>query len=281
MNSFWSLLLILGTLYLLLMLFLFFTQSKLLYFPELPSRQITTTPDRYALPYEDVELVTEDGLKLHGWFIPAENHRATLLFFHGNAGNVSHRMESLEIFHRLGLQVLIFDYRGYGQSEGQPSEAGTYLDAEAAWRYLTKTKAIPPKKIVLFGRSLGAAIASNLARNRQPMALILESGFTSAPDLAATLYPFLPVRLLSRFRYDNRENLQTISLPVLVAHSSEDEIIPFEHGRQLFAAAGEPKAFLAMRGGHNDGFLITGQAYIQALDNFITRCMSPDQTGVN
>jgi fermentation-respiration switch protein FrsA (DUF1100 family) len=281
MNSIWSLLLILGTLYLLLMMFLFFTQSRLLYFPELPSREITTTPDRYALAYEDVELVTKDGVKLHGWFIPVENPRATLLFFHGNAGNISHRMESLEIFHQLKLQVLIFDYRGYGQSEGQPSETGTYLDAEAAWSYLTQIKEIPPQRIVLFGRSLGAAIASNLARNHRPLGLILESGFTSAPDMAATLYPFLPVRLLSRFHYDNRKNLQAITSPVMVAHSNEDEIIPYEHGRQLFTAANEPKTWLAMRGGHNDGFLITGQAYIKALDDFIKQCLSSSYTKVN
>jgi fermentation-respiration switch protein FrsA (DUF1100 family) len=277
MNSIWSLLLILGTLYLLLMVYVFFTQSRMLYFPELPSRKITTTPDLYALPYENVELVTEDGLKLHGWFIPVNEPRATLLFFHGNAGNISHRMESLEIFHKLGLETLIFDYRGYGQSEGQPSENGTYLDAEAAWRFLTEKRRIPPRKILLFGRSLGAALASNLARDHQPMGLILESAFTSVPDLAATLYPFLPVRLLSRFRYNNRQNLQAITSPVLVVHSREDEIIPYEHGRQLFASAGEPKAFLAMRGGHNDGFLVTGKDYIEGLDNFIRKCMSSNR----
>jgi fermentation-respiration switch protein FrsA (DUF1100 family) len=277
MNSIWSLLLILGTLYLLLMVYVFFTQSRMLYFPELPSRKITTTPDLYALPYENVELVTEDGLKLHGWFIPVNEPRATLLFFHGNAGNISHRMESLEIFHKLGLETLIFDYRGYGQSEGQPSENGTYLDAEAAWRFLTEKRRIPPRKILLFGRSLGAALASNLARDHQPMGLILESAFTSVPDLAATLYPFLPVRLLSRFRYNNRQNLQAITSPVLVAHSREDEIIPYEHGRQLFASAGEPKAFLAMRGGHNDGFLVTGKDYIEGQHNFIRKCMSSNR----
>jgi fermentation-respiration switch protein FrsA (DUF1100 family) len=280
MNSIWSLVLILCTLYLLLVVYVFFTQSSMLYFPELPSRKITTTPDSYALPYEDVELVTEDGLKLHGWFIPVDKPRATLLFFHGNAGNISHRMESLEIFHKLGLETLIFDYRGYGQSEGRPSEQGTYLDALAAWRFLTENKQIPPHKILLFGRSLGAALASNLARDHRPVGLILESAFTSVPDLAATLYPFLPVRLLSRFRYDNRRNLQTISSPVLVAHSREDEIIPYEHGRQLFATAGEPKAFLAMRGGHNDGFLVTGEDYIAGLDAFIEKCLASNHLQV-
>jgi fermentation-respiration switch protein FrsA (DUF1100 family) len=277
MNSIWSLLLILGTLYLLLMVYVFFTQSSMLYFPGLPSRKITTTPDHYALPYEDVELQTEDGLRLHGWFIPVANPRATVLFFHGNAGNISHRMESLEIFHKLGLEILIFDYRGYGQSEGRPSERGTYLDAQAAWRFLTEQRQIPPRKILLFGRSLGAALASNLARDQQPMGLILESAFTSVPDLAATLYPFLPVRLLSRFQYDNRRNLQTISSPVLVAHSRDDEIIPYEHGRQLFAVAAEPKSFLMLRGGHNDGFLITGKDYIEGLDDFIEKCISFDR----
>jgi fermentation-respiration switch protein FrsA (DUF1100 family) len=274
MSNLWSLLLILGVTYLVLVFFVYFTQSSMLYFPELPSRKISATPDHYGLAYEELQLVTEDGVKLHGWFLPAENPRATLLFFHGNAGNISHRMESLEIFHELGLETLIIEYRGYGQSEGRPSEKGTYLDAEAAWRYLTEKREVPPHKILLFGRSLGAAIASHLARDRQPMGLVLESAFVSVPDLAATLYPLLPVRLLSRFRYDNRNNLQAVTSPVLIVHSRDDEIIPYRHGRRLFAAAGEPKYFLQLRGGHNDGFMVTGDDYLDGLDDFIRNCIS-------
>lgn len=274
MSNLWSLLLILGVTYLALVFFVYFTQSGMLYFPELPSRKISATPDHYGLAYEELQLVAEDGVKLHGWFLPAENPRATLLFFHGNAGNISHRMESLEIFHELGLETLIIEYRGYGRSEGRPSENGTYLDAEAAWRYLTEEREVPPHEILLFGRSLGAAIASHLARDRQPMGLILESAFVSVPDLAATLYPFLPVRLLSRFRYNNRDNLQAVTSPVLIVHSRNDEIIPYQHGRRLFAAAGEPKYFLQLRGGHNDGFMVTGEDYVDGLDDFIRNCIS-------
>ena len=148
-----SILMTAGAIYITLALFLYFTQSGMLYYPNLPSRELMLTPDRYGLEYEELQLNTRDGLTLHGWFIPARNPRATLLFCHGNAGNISHRMESIAIFHQLGLNVLIFDYRGYGQSEGSPSESGTYLDAEAAWDYLTQQRDIPPDQIILFGRA--------------------------------------------------------------------------------------------------------------------------------
>lgn len=264
-----SILMTAGAIYITLALFLYFTQSGMLYYPNLPSRELMLTPDRYGLEYEELQLKTGDGLTLHGWFIPTRNPRATLLFCHGNAGNISHRMESIAIFHQLGLNVLIFDYRGYGQSEGKPSEQGTYLDAEAAWDYLTQQKNIPPNQIILFGRSLGAAIASRLASTRQPLGLIVESAFSSVPDMAAHYYPYLPVRLISRFRYDTQQHVENISSPILVIHSPDDEIIPYSNGQQLFAAAGEPKQFLSIHGGHNDGFLLSGEQYTRGLEGFI------------
>jgi fermentation-respiration switch protein FrsA (DUF1100 family) len=249
-----------------LLISLYFLQDRLLYFP---LSHISTTPADIGLAYETIELTTSDRVKLSGWFIPTENARATVLFFHGNAGNISHRLESIEVFHRLGLSVLIIDYRGYGQSQGKPSEYGTYLDAEAAWQYLVKERQIPPEQIILFGRSLGGAVAAWLAQQHSPGALILESTFTSVPDVAAKHYPFLPVRWLVRAQYNSQERLPTIKCPVLIIHSPDDEIIPFEHGRQLFAVAPEPKDFLQLTGGHNEGFLITGQAYQAGLAKFI------------
>lgn len=271
LNSIWSFLGLVLAAYLALGLFLFLFQSRLLYYPNLPSRAVVATPERAGLVYESVEIVTEDGVRLDGWFVPAAGQaRGVLLFFHGNAGNISHRLDSLRIFHDLGLAVLIFDYRGYGRSEGTVSEQGTYLDAEAAWRHLTEARGIPEKNIVLFGRSLGAAIAAHLAARHEPGALIMESAFTSVPDLAARFYRVYPARWLSRYRYDAKTSLASVTCPVLIVHSPDDEIIPFDEGRALFAAAKEPKRFLELRGGHNDGFMSSGRIYIDGLDAFLS-----------
>jgi hypothetical protein len=275
LNSIWSFLVLALVVYLLLGLYLFLSQSRLLYYPDLPSRAIVATPERVGLAYETVEIRTEDSVRLHGWYLPANGDtRGVLLFFHGNAGNISHRLDSLKIFSDLGLDVLIFDYRGYGRSEGEVSEQGTYLDAQAAWRYLTDGRRISEKNIVLFGRSLGAAIAAQLATRHNPSALIMESGFTSAPDLAAPYYPLFPVRLLARFRYSARDYLKSVRCPVLIVHSLDDEIVPIQHGRELFAAAHEPKEFLEIQGGHNDGFLVSRQSYVAGLDAFLTQYLS-------
>lgn len=262
--------------YALLCAWLFFFQSQLIYFP---TRAIEATPAAIGLAYEPVEFRAEDGVKLTGWNLPACppppdqacQPRATLLFFHGNAGNISHRLESIAIFRGLGLDVFIFDYRGYGASEGGPDEEGTYRDAEAAWRYLTETRRVAPERIVYFGRSLGAAVAAWLAARRPPGALILESTFTSAPDLGTDLYPWLPVRWLARIDYDTRERLASIASPVLIVHSPQDEIIPFHHAERLLAAAREPKELLRLRGDHNSGFYVTGKDYIAGLDAFLKR----------
>jgi uncharacterized protein len=263
-----SALFITATVYLGFALMLVLLQSRLVYFP---MRQLDATPARIGLTYEDVWLRTEDGLRLHGWWVPATEERGTVLFFHGNAGNISHRLLSIESFHRLGYSTFIFDYRGYGQSQGRPSEAGTYLDGEAAWRYLLAERGIPANRIALFGRSLGAAVAAAIAERERPAAVILESTFTSVPDLGAELYPFLPVRWLARIRYDTLARVPQIAAPLLVVHSPDDEIIPFSHGRRLWEAASEPKAFLQLSGGHNDGFVVTGERYERGIAEFLER----------
>ncbi len=252
----------------------FFSQSGLIYYPNIAGRDLAYTPERYRLAYEDVELVTGDGIRLHGWFVPSDNARGTLLFFHGNAGNISHRLDSIVIFHRLNLNVFIIDYRGYGQSDGEVTEAGTYLDAEAAWNYLVETRGIDPGEIVVFGRSLGGSIAAWLAQQRHPAGLILESTFSSVPSMAQRLYPFLPVKWLARFSYDTRAYVSRITSPVLVMHSPQDDIIPYAEGRLVFDAAPADKQFLDIRGGHNDGFLAAGQAYIDGIDSFITDALN-------
>lgn len=247
---------------------LYLYQDRLVYFPE---RTLTATPTQAGLAYEPVRFITADGVGLSGWFIPAPNARGTLLFCHGNAGNISHRLESIRQFHQLGLDVFIFDYRGYGESEGVPSEEGTYLDAEAARRYLVEERQRVPARMVYFGRSLGAAVAAWLAIRHPPRALIVESSFTSVPDFGAEIYPWLPVRWLARLQYPTREYLQQTRAPVLVVHSREDEIVPFRHAEALYAAANPPRELLEIRGGHNDGFLVSGRRYIEGVDAFLRR----------
>ncbi|MCU7905266.1 MAG: alpha/beta hydrolase [Candidatus Thiodiazotropha sp. (ex Epidulcina cf. delphinae)] len=263
--------------YLILLFYLYFNQTNLIHLPDLPTRRLVATPDRLGLEFEPVTLVTEDRVKLTGWFLPHKEPRAALLFFHGNAGNISHRLESLELFHRLGLAVLVIDYRGYGGSEGTPSEAGIYRDAEAAWRYLTVTQGIPGEEILLFGRSLGGAVAAYLASRYPSMGLVLESTFTSVPDIAAEHYPWLPARWLAKYRYNTRERLADVHTPVMVVHSRKDEIIPYSHGRELFSLANEPKRFLELNGDHNYGFLADAGVYRRGWDEFIRFCRNQTQ----
>ena len=268
MRALSSLLSMLAVAYLALVGLLYVIQDRLVYFPV---RELPGTPRDRGLDYQELSLVTDDGVRLHAWFIPAPEARAVLLYFHGNAGNISHRLDRIALFQRLGLSVLIVDYRGYGKSVGQPSEAGTYQDALAAWRYLTVERRVPPDNIVLFGRSLGAAIAAWLATQVTPGAVILESGFRSLPAFGATIYPWLPVRWLARFDYDTKAYLADIHRPVLVIHSRADDIIPFREGEALYAAANPPKRFLEIRGGHNDADFLTNPDYARGLDEFLRR----------
>ncbi|MBI4194160.1 MAG: alpha/beta hydrolase [Betaproteobacteria bacterium] len=258
---------------LLLLIFLF--QSRLVYYPQI-GREMALTPQAYGLAYESVEIRTEDGERLMAWWVPAEGARGTVLIFHGNAGNISHRLDYLRMFNRLRYSTMIIDYRGYGASTGAPSEEGTYRDALAAWRHLTEQRGVRPADIVLFGESLGAAVATWLAVRHPPRALVLASTFTSANDLGAQVYWFLPVRLISRFGYDNLANLKAVRVPLLIAHSREDDIVPFAHGQRLFAAANEPKRFLEMRGGHNDGFIFMHEEWINMLAEFLAAYATGD-----
>lgn len=255
--------------YLGFLLLVYLGQPSMIYYPNIPGKDLQATPGEAGLDFEEVQLQTRDGVELHGWYLPATDPEAVLLFLHGNAGNISHRLDSLRIFNALGLSVLIFDYRGYGRSEGRPSEEGTYRDAEAAWSYLVEERGWRAEQIVVFGRSLGAAIAAQLSGKNSPRGLILESAFTSVPDFAAEIYPYLPVRLLSRYHYDTLKHLRRVSCPVLVIHSPDDEIIPFRHGRAVFRAADEPKTFLQISGGHNEGFLQSEPRYVEGLAQFL------------
>lgn len=259
-----------------LALYLYVFQERFVYFPELPSRQVTATPADIGLAFEAVRLGTADGETLAGWYIPAPAARGTLLYLHGNGGNIGHRLDPIAVFHRLGLNILIIDYRGYGDSSGKPSEEGTYQDALAAWDYLTQEKRHMPDRIVLFGESLGGSIAARLAARQTPAGLVIYASFTSAPELAQALYPIFPASRLARYRYDTRAALGSVNCPLLILHSPEDEIIPFSHGQALLAAAREPKRLVELRGGHNDALLLGREVYARAVGEFLQKFLPDD-----
>jgi hypothetical protein len=242
-------------------------EKHLIYFP---MRAHDVTPAGLGLAYEEVALVTEDGVRLHGWFLPVKGSRRSVLVCHGNAGNVSHRLDrALLIQSRLKLDVFLFDYRGYGASEGSPDEEGTYRDARAAYRWLV-AHGIGPARVVLFGESLGSAVALQLALEVEARALVLESPFASIPEMARAVYPFLPLWPFVRTRYDNVAKVGRLRMPLLVLHGDRDEVVPFAQGRRVFDAAPEPKKFLAIPGAsHNDTYVVGGQAYWQALRAFL------------
>ena len=258
-------------------LMLYFLQERLVFLPHMPGRTLDATPETIGLEYEDAWIETEDGERLHGWFVPTRQARGTVLFFHGNAGNISHRMESIHIFNRLALNVLIVDYRGYGQSSGEVNEEGTYLDAQAAWNYLVEQSGIAADRTVIFGRSLGGAVGAWLASQPgvEPAGVIVESSFSSGVDMGKRLYPVLPVRLITRIDYPVKDYVTRISSPLMVVHSRDDEIIPFDMGKAIFDAANEPKTFFEMGGDHNAGFWISRERYVPAMNDFMTGILSP------
>lgn len=238
-----------------------------LYFP---TSVLEGDPGDVALSFEDVYLKTEDGIKLHGWFIPNKNSHHALLHFHGNAGNISHRLHDIQRFHQFGLNVFVFDYRGYGKSEGSPTEMGTYFDAKAAYHFLLNEKGFKEKEIILFGESLGGAVAIDLCTKANPAGLICQSTFTSTEEIAKEIYPFLPVKLFISFKYDSISKIGKVAIPKLFMHSRDDEIVEFHHGQKLFETAPHPKEFFEMQGGHNEGFLTT-KGYNEAIKTFLDK----------
>lgn len=257
---------------LLLNIWMYFQQPYMTFYPV---RKLDQTPADWGLDYEDVALDTADNVQLHGWYIPARQSEHVLLFFHGNAGNISHRRESIEIFHRLGLSVFIIDYRGYGKSAGKPDEAGLYRDAAAAWRYLTDEKSFADHRILIFGRSLGGAVATRLAAGVQARGLILESTLSSAQDFARQVLPLLSRLVFTRYNFNTAEYIRHVNYPVLVLHSPEDEIMPFALGEKVFRSAHEPKRFVTMQGGHNTGFLQSQPGYAQEIADWLKSIKQP------
>ena len=271
-----DLLIVIPAAYVLLCVFLRWREPSMIYFPD---RQLESTPDAAGLPYEDVFLTTTDGVRIHGWFLPAPRDLQpspfTLLFFHGNAGNISDRLDKLAVFHQLGASVLIIDYRGYGRSEGKPSEEGTYRDAQAAYEYLTGKPQLSGaphlegRLIVVYGESLGSAMAVDLASKFVVGGVVLEEPFTSISDVGHEKFPFLPIRLFARTKYDSLGKIGRINAPLLIFHSRDDEYFSIRHAERLFAAAREPKRLVELHGSHNDAFLVSADTCRDALKKFL------------
>ena len=246
--------------------FMYWQQAQMTFYP---MRSIQQTPADWGLTYENVSLKTADNVQLHSWYIPHTRSAPVLLFFHGNAGNISHRRESIEIFHRLGLNIFIIDYRGYGNSQGSPDEQGLYQDAYAAWRYLTEEKGFPSEQVVIFGRSLGGAVAASLAAEVKARGLILESTFSSSRDFASLAFPFLSHILYMRYDFNTSGKIKSVNYPVLVLHSQDDKIIPFQLGNKVFQSASHNKQFVQMKGDHNSAFMLSQPKYEQALAEWL------------
>jgi hypothetical protein len=239
-----------------------------------PSHELRGTPADLGLPYESVFLETTDGKRLAAWWVPSESPRGVLLFCYGNGGNISDRLDSIRIFNRLGLDLFIFDYRGYGESNGSPSEQGIYRDAETAWNYLEQTRRIDPQHIVVFGQSLGGAIAARISQTHRPGALILEGAFTSLQEAARDRVPGFFVNLFIPDQYLTIRYLTMIQCPLLIIHSRDDEVIFFYHGEALFAAARGSKELVVIRGSHNRGFLDSQPLYETAIDSFLSKYLA-------
>ena len=239
------------------------------FFVFFPDRAHEFSPKTMHLDYEEVYFKTEDNKTLHGWFFPGKAASPVLIFFHGNAGNISHRLDNVTHLLEQGFGVFIFDYRGYGKSTGRPSESGIYKDGLAAYGYLEGKKKVPPEQIILFGRSLGAAVAVEVALKRRVRALIMESAFTSTKDMAKTMPLFALLSPLLPTNYNNMEKVGRITVPKLIIHGDQDDIVPYAMGQKLFQAAKCPKFFyLLPDAGHNDTYVVGGPAYFQTLYKF-------------
>ncbi len=253
-----------------------FIEKRLIFHPDKSNDH--TTPDAYGIQYDDVTFRTEDGLNLNGWFVPgkksvpdADLH--TLLWFHGNSGNINRRLDNIKMLHdRVPVNVFIFDYRQYGRSEGKISEQGTYIDARDALAYLHSRNDINNEKIIFFGRSLGSAVAVELAVKEKCRALILETPFTSIKEMGKKLYPFLPFTFFLRTKYDSLSRIGDIKVPTLIMHGDKDELVPIEQGKILYEKANEPKEFYTIPGAmHNDTHIVGGEEYFDVIKRFISK----------
>ena len=260
-------------------LYLYLSQDRMVFFP---TRDLESSPGDIGLGFQEVRIDVTDGESIHAWFIPApSDSRAndqsgdggapTVLFCHGNAGNISHRLETIECLVTLGANVMLFDYRGYGQSDGAPSETNMYADAAACYHWLTGSQDVPSNQIVLFGRSLGGAVAIELASRVDCAGLIVESSLTSAKEMGRLMFPCFPIGLMLRYEFNSIQKIGQVGCSVLVTHSPDDDVVPFAMGRRLYEKSAEPKRFVELRGGHNDRDYIADGTYVEAVRAILYR----------
>jgi len=232
------------------------------------------SPGSFGLPAEDIWFSTEDGMRLHGWWIPHPKARGTLLYCHGNTGSIAHRIGVFRELWSLGVDLFAFDYRGYGRSTGEPTEDGLYLDVRAAHDYLTRDLQCRAEETLIFGHSLGGAVAIDCALDRQVAGLVAQSTFTHIRDAARAVFPTLPIHLAARRQFRSIDKVAELRIPKLFIHGDSDEKVPVELGKQLYEAACEPKDFyLVRRGGHNDLHLYGGRRYLRRISRFRNRCL--------
>jgi hypothetical protein len=240
--------------------------DRMIFYPE-PGADLR--PEQLGIAGEDVRILTEDDVRIHAFFLPSPGATRAILFLHGNAGNASHRLPNAAALMRLGSHVLLLDYRGYGLSEGSPSEAGVYADARAALAHLVDEVGIPEPRTVVFGRSLGGAVAVDLVQDRDIAGLILESTFPSVAAMAGNLFGG-PFAWLARGRFDSEQKIARLRAPLLFFHGDRDEIVDFELGGRLYRAAPEPKEFQPIPGaGHNDTVEVGGRSYFERIRRFL------------
>jgi uncharacterized protein len=258
--------------YVLVLLIVRVFESHFVFFPNYPSRQREDWKPKW-FPVEDVWLNAADGTKLHSWWIPNDKANLTIVAFHGNAGGVADRAEVYQFLRDTPANVLAVEYRGYGRSDGKPSEAGIYQDAESAYQYLVVTRHIPPKSVVVFGQSLGTAVAAHLAAQHEVAGVILEAPFPSASRVASKVFPFLPgLSLLVHSQFDTQRRVQEINAPILIVHCNQDPVIPFVFGQEVFAASREPKTFLEIDAiCHEEASMIAPAKYRTALQSFLSK----------
>jgi hypothetical protein len=245
-------------------------ENRLIFFPEFPGRLSGDWHPR-GLPVEDVWLRVSDGVQLHAWWIAAPDAEFTFVAFHGNAANIANRADIYEFLWRLPANVLAVEYRGYGKSEGQPGEAGLYLDALAAYDFLAKGRGIPPRRIIAIGHSLGTAVATDLASQRELGGLVLEAPFASGAAVAKRIYPFLPgLGWALKSKFETGKKLASVHAPVLVVHCANDPVIPFALGEDVFLLAREPKTFLRINETcHEEAALLAPEIYRSKLQEFL------------
>ncbi len=242
-----------------------YIESRGIFFP---LRDVETTPSFLHIPFEDVYIKTEDNIKINGWFIPKEGAKYTILFCHGNAGNIGNRLEKIILLREANVNIFIIDYRGYGKSQGRPTEQGLYLDAAAAYNYLLDKREIKAENIILYGESVGTAVIINLASTAKIAGLIAEGGFSTGRDMGREIYPFLPSFVFSN-KFDSLSKIKNINEPKLFIHSRDDEIIPFSLAKKLFDTAGEPKQLKEIKGSHNSCFFDCREACLSCIKSFI------------